>query len=76
MQSNTIRTNAIANSKPRAATSPTIPSPFKWLRDLNAALIAYFEFKDLGEEQLRDAGISRRQQNQAFLRQFMPRDDR
>lgn len=80
MQSNTIRTTAIASSnesyKPRATTSPTIPSPFKWLRDLNAALIAYFQFKDLSEDQLRDAGITKRQQDQAFLRQFMPRDDR
>ena len=76
MQSNTIRTNAIAPSSSRATTSPTIPSPFKWLRDLNAALIAYFQFKDLSEEQLRDAGITKRQQDQAYLRQFMPRDDR
>ena len=74
MQSNTIRTNAFENAEIRATTSPTIPSPFKWLRDLNAGLIAYFQFKDLNDEQLRDVGITRGQQNGASLRQFMPRD--
>ncbi|MAZ15888.1 hypothetical protein [Oricola sp.] len=76
MQSNTIRTNAFENAKSRATTSPTIPSPFKWLRDLNAGLIAYFQFKDLSDEQLRNVGITKRQQSKASLRQFMPRDDR
>lgn len=76
MQSNTIRTNAFENSKTRTTTSPTIPSPFKWLRDLNAMFVSYYRFKDLTEEQLRDMGITKRQQDQAFLRQFAPRSDR
>ena len=76
MQSNTIRTDAFKNAKSRATTSPTIPSPFKWLRAINAMFVSYYRFKDLTEEQLRDVGITKRQQDQAFLRQFMPRDDR
>lgn len=61
---------------PRTTTFSTIPSPFSWLRDLNATFIAYFRFKDLDEDRLRDMGITKRQQDEAFLRQFAPRNDR
>lgn len=76
MQSHAIRSIETAAARTSATTSPTIPSPLKWLRDLNAMFVAYFTFKDLDAEQLRDMGITKRQQNEASLRQFAPRNDR
>ncbi|MCI5073440.1 hypothetical protein [Oricola sp.] len=73
MQTQIINTTGTA---PRTTTFPTIPSPFSWLRDLNATFIAYFRFKDLDEDRLRDMGITKRQQDDAFLSQFAPRNDR
>ena len=69
-------TETVAAKSEASRTAPTIPSPFQWLRDLNATFIAYFTFKSLTSEQLRDMGITKRQQDEAFLRQFAPRDDR
>ncbi|WP_223477062.1 hypothetical protein [Oricola indica] len=74
MQTNTLSTidTSIAKTE-NGRIQPIIPSPFRWLRDLNAAFIGYFRFKDLTAEQLRDMGITKRQQDDAFLRQFTPR---
>ena len=77
MQTPTIHsTEFAARNTPDTAIAPTIPSPFRWLRDLNATFIAYFRFKDLDDDQLRDMGITKRQKDDAFLRQFAPRRDR
>lgn len=72
MQTTTIRTTV---SETRTANT-VIPSPFKWLRDFNAAFAAFIHFKELTAEQLRDIGVTKKQQDQAFLRQFAPKNDR
>ncbi|TCD14160.1 hypothetical protein [Oricola cellulosilytica] len=72
MTTDAIRKAHTAISPP--AIDPAVVSlPFRWLRDANAAFAAYVHFKELTRERLRDVGLTKKQQDEAFLRQFAPK---
>ena len=49
---------------------PKIANPFRWLVRLDAAYRSYLSLKEAENHRLEDMGISRKQLDQAFYRQF------